>query len=116
MDGLPARPEFHFTPNQGWINDPYCLTFHNGQYHLFFQYVPDSLVWAPNCHWGHATSPDLVSWTEQALVLAPGDGDDGIWSGSMAIDDGQATIFYTSVQLTNLNNGRVRTATPTDDT
>jgi beta-fructofuranosidase len=116
MDGLPARPEFHFTPNQGWINDPYCLTFHNGQYHLFFQYVPDSLVWAPNCHWGHATSPDLVSWIEHPLVLAPGDGDDGVWSGSMAIDDGQATIFYTSVQLTNLNNGRVRTATPTDDT
>lgn len=116
MVGLPVRPEFHFTPNHGWINDPYCLSYHQGQYHLFYQYVPDSLVWAPNCHWGHATSPDLVSWTEHPLVLAPGDGDDGIWSGSMAIADGQATIFYTSVQLTNLNNGRVRVATPTDDT
>ena len=116
MTSLPRRPEFHFTPLRGWINDPYGLTYRNGLYHLFFQYIPDSLTWSPNCHWGHATSPDLMSWTQQPLVIAPGDGDDGIWSGSLVVDDnGEALIFYTSVELPDFSLGRVRLATPIDD-
>src|SRR5262245_4345810 len=42
------RPRLHFTADQGWISDPHGLTFHAGQYHLFHQYVPGSMNWAPN--------------------------------------------------------------------
>jgi beta-fructofuranosidase len=106
----------HFTPASGWINDPLALTWHNGRYHLFFQYVPGRTTWAPECRWGHASSVDLVTWTEHPVALAPGDGDDGVWSGSLAVDDhGRATIFYTSVSVPEFGVGRVRTATPVDD-
>ena len=70
-----ARPLLHFTTRAGWINDPLGLTFHDGRYHLFFQYVPGSTEWAADQRWGHATSDDLLHWTERPVALAPGDGD-----------------------------------------
>lgn len=112
-----TRPQLHLTAREGWINDPLGLTWHNGLYHLFFQYVPSQLTWSPRCRWGHAVSTDLLTWTEREVILEPGDGDGGCWSGSVAVDaDGQATLFYTSVQLDDLNIGRVRAARPTDET
>jgi beta-fructofuranosidase len=113
---MTMRPAFHFTARSGWINDPHGVTFHDGQYHAFFQYVPDSTVWAPNCHWGHATGPDLVSLTEGPIAIAPGEGDDGIWTGSLVTDDaGQTRILYTSTSQPNIGIGRVRIATPVDE-
>lgn len=110
------RPSLHFTAQRGWINDPHGLSFHNNTYHLFHQYVPDSLVWAPNCHWGHATSPDLVNWTHHDVALAPGNGDDGIWTGCLVKDGTETRVLYTSVAEPNLGLGRVRLATPEDET
>ncbi|MGB3956149.1 MAG: glycoside hydrolase family 32 protein [Brooklawnia sp.] len=112
----PGRPLLHFTPRAGWINDPYALTCHDGQYHLFYQAVPGQLSWHLAQHWGHATSPDLLSWTEQPVVLSPGDGDDGIWSGSIAVPrDGPAAIFYTSARRPHLDVAASRIARPLDD-
>ena len=111
------RPQFHFTTDAGWINDPLGLTWKDGKYHLFYQYVPGRTTWASNCHWGHATSSDLVSWSEEGIALAPGDGDDGIWSGSIATDAmGHSKLFYTSVQEPGIGIGTIRSATPDDDT
>ena len=109
-----SRPQLHFTAESGWINDPLGLTYSDGRYHLFFQYVPGSTAWAAGCHWGHATSSDLVSWREHPPALAPGEGDDGVWSGSIAVRDGSAALFYTSVAGSDLGMGRVRVATPID--
>lgn len=113
-----VRPAFHVTAESGWINDPHGITFHNGVYHLFHQYVPDSLVWAPSCHWGHATSADLLTWEHRDVAIAPGDGDDGIWTGSLVQtgpDSADARILYTSVVAPNLGLGRVRVASPDDE-
>jgi beta-fructofuranosidase len=110
------RPRFHFTPPHGWINDPHGITFHDGRYHLFFQSIPDSTDWRPDCRWGHAVSRDLFSFEALPDALLPGDGDDGVWSGSLVVDDaGDATIFYTSVTVPDVGLGRVRTARPADD-
>ncbi len=110
-----TRPRWHFTARSGWINDPHGLTFHEGRYHLFHQYVPGTTAWAPSCHWGHATSTDLLSWEHREVSLAPGDGDDGVWTGALVVDDGDPWIFYTSVSEPDLALGRVRTARAADD-
>lgn len=78
------RPVFHFTPKQGWMNDPNGMVYLNGQYHLFFQHYPDGTVWGP-MHWGHATSSDLVKWEEQPIALYP-DSIGMIFSGSAVLD------------------------------
>ncbi|MCL3859804.1 glycoside hydrolase family 32 protein [Actinotalea sp. K2] len=112
-----TRPRLHFTAQEGWINDPLGLTHHQGRYHLFFQFVPGQTQWGPDQRWGHATSDDLLHWTEGPVALEPGDGDGGIWSGSIAVpDSGPAALFYTSVDLEDFQVGRARLARPVDDT
>ena len=66
----PHRPQIHFSPKENWMNDPNGMVFHNGIYHLFYQYYPDSTVWGP-MHWGHAISKDLIHWNEQPIALYP---------------------------------------------
>ena len=78
------RPTYHHTPAAHWMNDPNGLVFHQGVYHLFFQYHPHSSVWGP-MHWGHATSTDLLQWQEQAIALRP-DALGMIFSGSAVVD------------------------------
>ena len=110
------RPTSHFTAQTGWINDPHGITYRNGQYHVFYQYVPGQTVWGPNCHWGHAVGPDLLSLRELPVAITPGDGDDGIWTGCLVVDDqGEARIFYTSISTPDFGIGRIRIATPGDD-
>ena len=110
------RPEFHFTAASGWINDPHGITYRGGEYHAFFQFVPDRTDWAPNCHWGHARGIDLLSLRELPAAIAPGDGDGGIWTGSLVTGaDGRTRAFYTSTSELNFSIGRIRVATPDDD-
>lgn len=78
------RPQFHFTAAKNWINDPNGLVYYHGVYHLFFQYNPEGLESA-NKSWGHATSPDLVHWTQRKTALYP-DNLGEIWSGSAVVD------------------------------
>lgn len=109
------RPHFHFTAESGWINDPHGIMFRDGRYHLFYQHVPGSLDWAPNCHWGHASSVDLFSFEHHPHAIAPGEGDDGIWTGSVVADGDSAVAFYTAISTPDFGIGRVRVARPVDD-
>jgi sucrose-6-phosphate hydrolase SacC (GH32 family) len=78
------RPQFHFTPEKNWMNDPNGMVYYNGEYHLFYQYNPEGDRWG-HMSWGHAVSPDLVHWERLPLALPEKDGI-MIFSGSAVVD------------------------------
>lgn len=85
------RPQIHFTPAANWMNDPNGMVYLDGTWHLFYQYNPYANDWG-NMSWGHATSADLVHWTEQPVAItkcAQGD----IFSGSCVIDKDNTAGF-----------------------
>ncbi len=87
----PLRPQFHFSAQRGWLNDPNGLAFYNGEYHLFFQHSPFSWGDAAK-HWGQAVSHDLVNWTEIGEALYPDEWGD-MWSGSGVVDEKNTSGF-----------------------
>ena len=98
----PHRPQIHFSPKSGWMNDPNGMVFFNGKYHLFFQHNPDSTVWGP-MHWGHAVSTDLVHWEELPIALYP-DTLGTIFSGSAVIDVNNTAGFGKNAMIAIYTN------------
>ncbi|RYY31065.1 MAG: glycoside hydrolase family 32 protein, partial [Sphingobacteriaceae bacterium] len=79
INGQKYRPLYHFSPEKGWIGDPDGLVIHQGKYHLYW--------------WGHATSTDLVHWTELPKPMKGGDGTFAYFSGSVAVDKDNTSGF-----------------------
>ncbi|MDX6256648.1 MAG: beta-fructofuranosidase [Frankiales bacterium] len=77
---------------------------------MFYQAIPGRVTWAPNCHWGHAESVDLVHWTERPIALTPQDFEVGCWSGSFVMDAEAPTILYTRIVGDDWGQGRVAIA------
>jgi sucrose-6-phosphate hydrolase SacC (GH32 family) len=87
------RPQFHYTTQKGWINDPCGLVYFDGEYHLFNDHNPFGLdipgrlnhPSKPPSRWSHAVSRDLVRWKELPIAILP-DKLGAIFSGSGVVD------------------------------
>ncbi|KAF3004814.1 hypothetical protein E8E13_003602 [Curvularia kusanoi] len=120
------RPTYHFISPAGWMNDPCGMMYDptTETYHLQYQFHPNHVNWG-NISWGHATSKDLVTWTdvggwENADAKSVGTGPNpdsrnssyyglGIFSGTAqpynitGEQDGTLIAFYTAVQYLPTN-------------
>ncbi len=93
------RPGYHFRPKENWMNDPCGLIYHEGEYHLYYQYNPHGDVWG-DMHWGHAVSRDMVDWEARPIALTPdaANGEAHCFTGSAYhMPDGRAAFLYTSI-------------------
>ena len=96
------RPQFHGMPSGGWTNECHGMTYSDGRYHVFFQKNANGPYMA-RLHWGHISSENLYSWTEEPIAIAPGESYDikGCWSGCVFTDTqltgGKPNIIYTAV-------------------
>lgn len=91
----PYRPAFHFTPAQGWMNDPSGLVYNEAtkEYLMYFQYSPDVEEKQGEKYWRLAVSTDLIHWTEEQNAIAP-DHLGAVWSGSCVIDRDNTSGFF----------------------
>ena len=79
------RPTSHLATAATWLNDPNGLVLVDGVWHAYYQTNPYGVDWG-SMSWGHATSPDLATWTEQPVAIPNlGDGEE-IYSGSVVVD------------------------------
>jgi beta-fructofuranosidase len=90
------RPSWHISPPQGLLNDPNGFIYHQGQYHLFYQWYPYACEHKDK-HWAHLTSKDLLTWDWQPVALTPSDWFDshGVFSGHALSQGDELMLFYT---------------------
>ena len=107
------RPQYHFSPEKNWMNDPNGLVYYGGEYHLFYQYNPNGKEWG-YMHWGHAVSKDLIRWEHLPVAITPDEDSKDksratAFSGCALVDENNTTglqqgdektllIYYTSYQ------------------
>jgi len=86
----PYRPQFHFSPEKNWTNDPNGLVYLDGEYHLFHQYNPYRDTWG-HMSWAHSVSMDLLHWEHLPVAIEEyADSQTGdstmIFSGTVVVD------------------------------
>ncbi|CAG9791762.1 unnamed protein product [Diatraea saccharalis] len=90
-------PRYHLAPPYGWMNDPNGFCVYKNEYHLFYQFNPNSSLEPGIANWGHAKSKDLFHWEHLPIALFPDQSYDdvGAFSGSAIVEDGNMYLFYT---------------------
>jgi len=63
------RPQFHFTPQQNWTNDPTGWSTTRASTTCSSSTIPPDQL--GNMTWGHAVSRDLVHWEQLDTPFVP---------------------------------------------
>lgn len=90
------RQTYHVQPVTGLSSDPNGFAWHNGVWHLFYQWCPWGAVHGLK-YWYHVSSKDLISWKNEGIGLAPDRDYDnkGTHSGSAISAGDDLYFFYT---------------------
>lgn len=97
------RPKYHVTPPINFMNDPNGLFYNEatGEYHAYYQWNPTQMK-IGNQVWGHASSKDLLNWTDYGIAIDRPDDGDCIYSGCAVVDkDNTSGLFDESVAPEN---------------
>ena len=97
------RPKYHVTPPINFMNDPNGLFYNEltGEYHAYYQWNPTQMK-IGNQVWGHASSTDLLNWTDYGIALDRPEDGDCMFSGCAVIDkDNTSGLFDESVAPEN---------------
>ena len=89
----PYRPAYHFCipEDNGMPGDPNGAFYYQGRYHLMYLYNREGSGFC----WGHISSNDLVHWRNHPDAIAPGNGDEGCFSGGAFVTpEGKAYLTY----------------------
>lgn len=87
---------FHLEMPFGLINDPNGLAYHEGAYHIFYQWNPLGCEHKNKC-WAYVKTRDFVHYTMPELSLWPSDvhDKDGCYSGCGVSENGEFRVLYT---------------------
>ncbi len=90
-------PSYHISPKYGLLNDPNGLIFHNGKYHIFYQYCPNGPFHGLKS-WYLVTTPDFINYTDHGVILSSQEKEEnyGIYSGSAVVIDNHINLIYTA--------------------
>ena len=92
----PYRQEYHIQPVTGLLNDPNGFIWHEGVWHLFYQWCPWGAVHGLK-YWYQVESKDLVTWKNVGVCIRPDTDMDnkGAYSGSALAAKDAICLFYT---------------------
>ncbi|KAK8099846.1 beta-fructofuranosidase [Apiospora kogelbergensis] len=90
----PLRPQVHYSPPKGFMNDPNGMFYLNGVFHLYYQYNPTGL--------GAGNQQRRLHVGEPADRAVPPEERQYVFSGSVVVDANNTSGFFP-----NQNNGVV---------
>ena len=90
------RQRYHIQPVTGLLNDPNGFVFHDGVWHLFYQWCPWGAVHGLK-YWYHTVSEDLINWKNVGVCIRPDTEFDnkGAYSGSALPTADSLYLYYT---------------------
>jgi beta-fructofuranosidase len=90
------RQQYHIQSVTGLLNDPNGFVYHEGVWHLFYQWCPWGAVHGLK-YWYHTVSGDLVTWKNLGMCIRPDTLYDnkGAYSGSALPMEGELYLYYT---------------------
>lgn len=90
------RQHYHIQSVTGLLNDPNGFVFHDGVWHLFYQWCPWGAVHGLK-YWYHTISEDLVRWKNAGVCIRPDTEYDnkGAYSGSALPTGDNLYLYYT---------------------
>ena len=90
------RQHYHIQSVTGLLNDPNGFVYHDGFWHLFYQWCPWGAVHGLK-YWYHTVSRDLVEWENAGVCIRPDTFADnkGAYSGSALPTGDSVYLYYT---------------------